>query len=351
MADILSHLERLTAGDGRAVMATLLATEGARPRRPGAKLLVAADGATVGSVTLGGCVEARVSEAAHDVLASGRARLERIDLAAEEAYDLGLSCAATLELLIEPVLPSDRSASSLPSAACWLRDRMAAGHSGALVVRLDGSTARLGVLDDGTTHGSLGSPTLDQAAVSLAQTALARRASTVAAVPDLDVRVFIDVFRPVARLCVFGVGPVTLPLLRFARELDMHTVVVAARERRNDTPAVSDAHEVHTGQPGVIAGRLRIGRGDAVVILSHDYKYEIPVLEVVLRGDAGYIGLLGSRRRGAAVRGLLAERGLPADALERVRVPAGLDLGAEAPAEIALSILAEIMVQRTAKRP
>ncbi|HUF14223.1 MAG TPA: XdhC family protein [Longimicrobiales bacterium] len=359
MADLLSHLAQLTAENRAAVLATLVATEGARPRLPGAKLLIGADGATVGSVTLGGCVEARVAEAVKDVVASGRARVMRVDLSAEEAFDLGLSCSATLELLVEPVLPSDSSDASLLHVAPLLREQVQARKRAALVVRLEAPHTRLAVLDDGTTYGTLGTPALDAAAASQAAAALARETSTVAVLPVDDARVFIDVFLPPRRLFVFGAGPVSGPLLRFARELEMHTTLVDAGFDGSDEGAGSDARpvyaagrptlnadEVRVGSPGRIAVELGIGARDAVVIVAHDYKYEIPVLESVLRGDADYIGLLGSRRRGEAVRGLLGERGVPADALARVRVPAGLDVGAEAPAEIALAILAEIMALR-----
>lgn len=359
MADLLSHLAQLTAENGAAVLATLVATEGARPRLPGAKLLIGADGAAVGSVTLGGCVEARVAEAVEDVVASGRARVMRVDLSAEEAFDLGLSCSATLELLVEPVLPSDPSDASLARVASLVREQVQARKPAALVVRLEAPHARLAVLDDGTTYGTLGTRALDTAAVSQATAALAREASTVAVLPVDDTRVFIDVFLPPRRLFVFGAGPVTGPLLRFARELEMHTILVDAAFEGSDEAAGSDggpvyaagrpafqADEVRVGSPGRIAAELGIGARDAVVIVAHDYKYEIPVLESVLRGDADYVGLLGSRRRGEAVRELLGERGVPADALARVRVPAGLDVGAEAPAEIALAILAEILALR-----
>lgn len=344
MANLLSHLQRLAAGNGAAVMATLVATEGARPRLPGAKLLIGADGAAIGSVTLGGCVEARVAEAAQDVLEIGHARLIRVDVAAEDALDLGLSCAATLELLVEPVLPSDRSEGSLLEVMAWASDQVGAGRTAAVVVRLNGYGERLGVLDDGTTRGSLGSPALDAEAVALARTALEAGASAVDLVPESDERLFIDVFAPPLRLCVFGAGPVTEPLLRFARDLQMQTVLVEARAERLGLPGEAD--EVRIGSPGRIAGSLGIGARDAVVILSHDYKYELPVLEAVLGGEAGYVGMLGSRRRGKAVAAMLAERGMPHDAIARLRVPAGLDLGAEAPAEIALAILAEILALR-----
>ena len=362
MPDLLSHLERLGIENRAAVLATLVATEGARPRLPGAKLLIGDDGATVGSVTLGGCVEARVGVAVRDVIDSGRSRLMRVDLSAEEALDLGLSCPATLDLLVEPVLPSDPSAASLLNVAARVREAVRSRKPAAMVARLDAPHSRLAVLVDGTTYGTLGSPAVDAAAAEQARGAIVRDASTSALLAVDDTRVFIDVFSPPRRLFVFGAGPVSGPLLRLARELEMYTVLIEAGPEAGDGVAASDARstrspatstlhadEVHVGSPGRLAADLDLGERDLVVIVAHDYKYEIPVLESVLRGAAEYVGVLGSRRRGEALRGLLAERGVAAEALARMRVPAGLDVGAEAPPEIALAILAEIMALRTGR--
>lgn len=329
--DLLSELAR--AGDG-AVVATLIATHGARPRNAGARLLIHADGTTRGSVTLGGCVEQRLIEAARAVSASGSARLLLVDLAEEEALDLGMGCAATLELLVEP-------ARSIARDADMLRERVARGQRAALILAPDAPDARLLVFDDGGTHGSLGDAGLDAYAAEHARASMRARRSGLLSAGDGRPRLFIDVHAPPKNLFVFGVGPVTAPLVRFARELELRTVVVDGRVRRSDD--APDADDVRLGSPSAIASELSFDPESAVVVLAHDYKQELPILERVLAGEPAYVGMLGNRRRGQAVLDMLRERGVPADAVARVRVPAGLDLGAETPAEIALAILAEIV--------
>lgn len=346
MQEFLSHLEELEEAGRPAVLATLVATHRARPRRPGAKLVIDADGATIGSVTLGGCVETRVAEAARGVLDDGCTRLLRVDLSAEEALDLGMGCAATLELLVERVVAvGGAPGSSYPGAL--VRQRLGAGERVAVITRLDAPHDRMVVLDD-TTHGTLGDAARDEIATRLAREAIDGGRSLVVEDNDLG-RLFVDVFAPPATVFVFGVGPVTGPLLRIAREIGMRTVLVDPAAERAD-PHSDDADEVRVGSPARVAQQLAIARDDVVILLAHDYKHELPVLERVLASDAGYIGMLGSRRRGAAVLGALAERGVSEPMLARVHVPAGLELGAESPAEIALAIMAQAMAARSARQ-
>src|SRR5262249_10894224 len=133
-----------------------------------------------------------------------------------------------------------------------------------------------------------------------------------------DARVFLDRVAPPLTLVIVGAGQIAMTLTRFARELDMRTVVVDGRERYATAARFPDADDICVGMPSEIVAELAPGRNAAVVLVAHDYKYELPVLRQVLRSPAGYIGLLGSRKRGAAVREVLAAEGFTPDELARV---------------------------------
>jgi xanthine dehydrogenase accessory factor len=160
-------------------------------------------------------------------------------------------------------------------------------------------------------------------------------------------RVYVELHAPPLTLLVFGATHVAMPLVSLARVLGLRTVVVDGRERFATRERFPHADDLIVGMPSEIAERLPLGPSSLVVLLAHDYKYDLPVLRAVLASDAAYVGVLGSARRGRALLEFLAEEGVPPDALARVRVPTGLDIGARTPEEIALSVIAEAMaVQR-----
>jgi xanthine dehydrogenase accessory factor len=132
-----------------------------------------------------------------------------------------------------------------------------------------------------------------------------------------------------------------MPLVSLANVLGMRTVVVDGRDQFATRERFPAADEIIAGMPSEIAERLPLGRETLVVLLSHDYKYDLPVLQAVLGSEAAYIGVLGSKRRGRALLDFLAGEGVPPDQLARIRVPIGLDIGGNTPEEIALSVLAE----------
>ena len=139
-------------------------------------------------------------------------------------------------------------------------------------------------------------------------------------------------------------------LVNLAREMGLKTVVVDGRPRFATRERFPHADELLIGIPSEIAGKLEYTSSTFVVLTAHDYKYDIPVLKTVLKTEAAYIGLLGSKKRGQAILKFLKESGVDEQALDRVRVPTGLDIGAQTAAEIALSILAEAFAVKAARR-
>lgn len=329
-------------------MATLVATEGSSPREAGARMWVDAAGRVLGSVTIGGCVDARVIEEAGRVIDDGSPTLVSMSLGDEDAWALGMTCGGTVDVLIEPV---DGASAADPVVRAFdaVRAELEAGRAAVLVAPLDGSVARLVVRADGTRTGSLGDDRVDAAAADAAQALLAGESSGIRTVhgPAGDLRLYFERHAPPLTLVVFGATHVAMPLVSLARVLGLRTVVVDGRERFATRERFPTADDLIVGMPSEIAERLPLGPSSLVVLLSHDYKYDLPVLRAVLASPAAYVGVLGSARRGRALLDFLREDGVSEDQLARVRVPVGLDIGARSPEEIALSVLAEALaVQR-----
>jgi xanthine dehydrogenase accessory factor len=343
MSELFDHLDQLRESPGKVAVATLVNTRGTTPRKEGAKMLVGEGGAVLGSVTIGGCVDAQVLEQSADVLKTMQPRLLELNLGDEEAWEIGLTCGGTIEVFLEP-LGFDRETPGATRLYERVRRHAEGGRRGALVTRLDGGGAKLLVLDDGTVEGSLGDLAADEHFGAEARDAMARGTSRT--VLQEGVRAFVEVFAPPALLLVVGASHVAIPLVGLARIMGYRTVVVDGRPRFATRERFPDVDELKVGVPSELVSAYALGPATALVLVAHDYKYDLPVLRHALATPVGYIGMLGSTRRGAAVLKLLQEEGIADDLLARVRVPIGLDLGARSAPEIALAIMAEIQAVR-----
>lgn len=350
MSEIWDELDQLLDSRERVAMATLVATRGTTPKKEGAKMWVGEGGRILGSVTIGGCVDARVIEEAEEILAAGSAKRIAMSLSDEEAWDFGMSCAGTVEVLIEPVAlgePSD----PVVQAYARVRESVAAGRHAIVVSRLDSDSARLVIVERQGRSGTLGSTDLDAAAVAAAEGVIARGSSRTIELQlgESTIELFFELHGPTARLLVFGATTVAIPLVELARTLGFRTVVVDARPRFASAERFPNAGEIRIGNPAEIAMELPLGPTTCVVLLAHDYKYDVPILREVLQHDVAYLGLLGSRGRGRAILDFLREEGVPEEQLQRIHVPVGLDIGAQSAPEIALSILAEAVAVRSGR--
>jgi len=332
--DALDLIERLRRTGRPAAMATLVRTIGTTPRKEGTKMFVDASGDVFGSVTIGGCVDGRVIEESGDVLSSAAPRLVRFDLGDAEAWEIGLTCGGTVDVLLEPF--SEEIANLYEIA----RSELEAGRAVALVTPLGAPAARSLILADGTVRG----PVPDSIPSDLLRSSATSRTITT---DSGDV--YVEVLRPPATLLIFGAGVVAIPLVSLAKVLGFRTVIVDGRPRFATRERFPDAGELRIGIPSEIAEETRLGPTTPVVLVAHDYKIDVPVLIRALRSDAPYIGLLGSRRRGAAILQMLRDEGIGEEQLRRVRVPIGLDLGADTAEEIALAVMAEIVAVRHGK--
>ena len=291
-------IDQIRRSGKRAVMATLVGTHGTTPRKEGTKMFVGEDGAIFGSVTIGGCVDARVIERATEVLQSSRPSLLNMQLGDEDAWEIGLTCGGTIDVFIETLNPS--------------LYEIAKGRSIAIATDVRSGSHALIEPPDGRSR-------------------------------MLDDKIYLEVLRPPSTLFIFGAGAVAIPLVTFAKAVGFRAVIIDGRPRFATRDRFPDADEIRVGIASELAEKIEFNAMTPVVLVAHDYKYEIPVLKRVLATDAPYVGLLGSRRRGATILQMLRDAGVDASQLARVRTPIGLDLGGESAADIALSIVSEIV--------
>lgn len=301
------------------VLATLVGATGSTSKKLGAKMVVGHSGRLIGAVTIGGCVDAQVIEAADALVAQGGKRLLSISLSDDEAWEIGLTCGGAVEVLLERVEPG---AAGNPTLQAHRRamDLVDAGQTAVIVTPLEPA----------------GAP------YTLTERELTDRA--------FDGRVFLDRIAPPATLMIVGAGQVAISLTRFARELEMRTIIIDGRDRYATRERFPDADEIRVGMPSEIVASIPANKHLAAVLVAHDYKYELPVLRQLLRAPVGYIGMLGSKKRGVAMRDILRDEGFTDEELARVHTPIGLDLGGKQSAEVALAIIAEIVAVRYGKR-
>jgi xanthine dehydrogenase accessory factor len=349
MEELFADIEKFTQAEKRVAMATLVATRGTSPKREGAKMWIGEEGRILGSVTIGGCVDARVIAESEQALSSFQSRLVEMKLGNEDAWEIGFSCAGDLDVLIEPVdLTRGDNVLELYRTVRATVDR---GKRAVIATPLRDTLRKLLIVEDGETFGTLGTPELDREAQTIAAQLMRRgTSSTVSLAPD-SAPVFFEVHGPPPTLIVFGASHVGMPLVSLAHDLGLKTVVVDGRPRFATRDRFPDVDRLLIGIPSEIAETLSYNSSTFVVLTAHDYKYDLPVLKVVLPARPAYVGLLGSKRRGAAIKEFLREGGMDPALLDQLHVPTGLDIGAETAPEIALSILAEAVALRSGRQP
>ena len=342
MDELFTDLEKLAKVEKRVAMATLIGTRGTSPKREGAKMWVGEEGRILGSVTIGGCVDARVIAEAEKALATSQSRLLQVDLGDEDAWEMGLSCAGSLDVLIEP-FDLETADNKLIETYHAVRSAVEQGKSVAIVTPLKEGAQRLLVFEDENTDSA---DEVRRVAFDL----IRKRKSATVSIGDPAVEVFIEVHGPPPTLIVFGAGHISMPLVSLAHDLGLKTIVVDGRPRFATRERFPEVDELLIGIPSEIAQTLSYNSSTFVVLTAHDYKYDLPVLKVVLPAGAAYIGLLGSKRRGKAIKEFLKDSGMDEALLDRLHVPTGLDIGADSASEIALSILAEAVAIKSGRR-
>ena len=353
MQDVLAELVAIWRTGAPAGLATVVRTFRSAPRPAGAAMVVSPDGTVSGSVS-GGCVEAAVYESAVEVAGTGVARLERYGVSDDDAFAIGLTCGGILDIFVEAI-----SRETFPQLDVVAAD-IAALRPVAIATVVDHpDTAWVGrrlVVRPASVEGTLGSEHADSAVADDVRGLLAAgRSETITYGPDGERRgegmaVFVASHAPPPRMLVFGAIDFAAAVAQQGAFLGYRVTVCDARSVFATPARFPNAHEVVVEWPHrYLAAQVDAGELDGrsvLCVLTHDPKFDVPLLEVALRLDVAYVGAMGSRRTHDTRLARLREAGLTDVELDRLSSPIGLDLGARTPEETAVSIAAEIIARR-----
>ena len=305
MREVADELSRWSSEGDAVAIATVVETWGSSPRPLGSKMLVSRTGRMAGSVS-NGCIEGDVFEEAQKVLATGESRLVEYGVADEVAFGVGLACGGHIEVFIQPATPVHDTALKL-----------LAGEK-PFVLTTDLSTG---------------------------QTALEERTPD-SELPRRHDGQFEEPFARPAHMVIVGAIHIAIPLHRLAKVMGYRVTVVDARAQFATKERFPEADEILVSWPDEALSSLKIDRSTALVILTHDPKFDLPALRAALPSGAGYIGAIGSRKTNQNRFDALRSEGFSEEQLGRVRGPIGLDLGGRGAEETALGIMAEVTAAR-----
>ena len=357
MRDILDTITKWWDSGETFGLATVVRTFRSAPREPGAALAVSDSGEVVGSVS-GGCVEGAVYELAREVCETGQAVLQTYGVSDDDALSVGLTCGGILHIFVEPV-----DAAGFPELG-GVAAGIAAGEPVAVATVIEGpgrvgarrviwAAAEPGAAARVGATGTLGAgDRLDQAVDDDVRGMLAqgltgvRRYGAHGERRGDDLAVFVHSFAPPPRMLVFGAIDFAAAVARAGKFLGYRVTVCDARPIFATPARFPEADEVVVDWPHRYLARTPVDERTVICVLTHDPKFDVPLLEVALRTPAGYIGAMGSRRTHEDRLARLREAGLSAAELARLRSPIGLDLGARTPEETAVSVAAELIQLR-----
>ena len=360
MRDILSKITKWWAAGETFGLATVVRTYRSAPRDPGAALAVSAGGEVIGSVS-GGCVEGAVYELSLGVCETGDPVLQTYGVSDDDAFAVGLTCGGILDIFVEPVNQARFPELGEIAAAVERGEPVAVatviagpGQVGARrVIWAGDAPAGAGDGWHAGASGTLGSgERLDQAVDDDARGMLAQGLTGIRRYGEHGERrgdelsVFVNSFAPPPRMLVFGAIDFAAAVARVGKFLGYHVTVCDARKVFATAARFPDADEVVVDWPHRFLAGTNVDARTVICVLTHDPKFDVPLLEVALRTPAGYIGAMGSRRTHDDRLARLREVGVTDEELARLRSPIGLDLGARTPEETAVSIAAELIQLR-----
>ncbi|GAA2810554.1 XdhC/CoxI family protein [Saccharopolyspora taberi] len=337
MRDIAEQLLEWAGAGERFAIASVVGVRGSAPRGPGAAMAVKADGAVLGSLS-GGCIEGSVHEAALEALRTDQPSRHDYDYDPDDPFAVGLTCGGEIDVHIQPVDPR-RDAALVSALRATVRGEPVA------LARALATGAAVAVWPD-RVEGSTVDPELDDRIAVEARGMLAQDVTGLRALCGDDA-VFVESWATPPRMLVFGAIDYAAALARQGKFLGYHVTVCDARAVFATAARFPDADEVVVRWPHQYLAECDVDERTVICVLTHDAKFDVPVLERALRGNAGYVGALGSRRTHADRLRRLREAGLTDAELDRLHSPIGLDLRASTPEETAVSIAAEIIATRT----
>ncbi|WP_046472232.1 XdhC family protein [Allosalinactinospora lopnorensis] len=349
MRDIRGSVADLYESGETFALATVIETYRSAPREAGAAMAVSASGEVIGSIS-GGCVEGAVYELAQEVIANGEPARDRYGISDDDAFAVGLTCGGTLHVLVEPV--NRTFYPQLPEVIGSID-----AHEPVAVATIASGPRRLGarrIIRPHRAEGDLGGERLaaavdDDARGLLAQgsTGILRYGADGQRRGD-ELEVFVRSFAPAPRMLVFGAIDFAAAVADIGSYMGYRVTVCDARPVFATAKRFPNAEEVLVKWPHVYISEVEaeIDERTAICVLTHDPKFDVPVLEAALRTPAGYIGAMGSRRTHDDRMARLRAAGVGEDQLARLRSPIGLDLGARTPEETAVSVAAELIQTR-----
>ena len=348
MRDVIDDVEAWWRADEEVGVGTVVGTWRSAPRQPGAAMAVGPDGTAVGSVS-GGCVEGAVYELAEAARDTGIARLARYGVSDDDAYAVGLTCGGVVDVFVERV-----SRASFPELGDVVAD-VRVGRPVAVATLISGDDARMGrrlIVRPESVLGTLGSARLDDAVRDDVRGMLVQGTTGVLHYgPDGerrgdDIAVFVACYAPRPRMIVFGAIDFAAAVARVGSFLGYRVTVCDARPRFATKKRFPDADEVVVAWPHRYLEKADVDERTVICVLTHDPKFDVPLLEIALRKPLGYVGAMGSRRTNTDRLAKLRELGLSESELARLHAPIGLDVGARTPEETAVSVAAEIIASR-----
>ncbi|MFI6280271.1 XdhC family protein [Streptomyces sp. NPDC050988] len=352
MLDIAEELHRWVEQGRDFAVASVVAVGGSAPRQPGAALAVDSDGTAIGSVS-GGCVEGAVYELCQQALADGKPVLERFGYSDEDAFAVGLTCGGIIDILVTPVRTEDSNREIFASALATATR----GEAAAVARIASGPPELLGrallVGPDGSYEGGFGAhPELDRTAVDEARAFLDAGRTGTLEIGEQGSRcgapltLLIESSVPPPRMIVFGAIDFASALVRIGKFLNYRVTVCDARPVFATAARFPEADEIVVDWPHRYLERTQVDARTVLCVLTHDAKFDVPLLQLALRLPVAYVGAMGSRRTHLDRNERLREVGVTELELTRLHSPIGLDLGARTPEETALSIAAEIVANR-----
>ncbi|MBF6191622.1 XdhC family protein [Nocardia implantans] len=332
MRELAARLSRWHAANTVYVLATVVRVTGSAPRPAGATMAVDEAGNVRGSLS-GGCVEGEVYELCREVLESGVPVRRTFGYSDADAFAVGLTCGGELEIVVHRITPAE-----YPAVEAAL------DPAGPMTFVRDLATGAVAALGPASAVGAH----FDDAVVRQARAMLCAGATGVRVVgcADRERTVFIESFASAPRMLVFGATDFTTALCGVGRLLGYRVTVCEARPAFADHARMPDADEVVRDWPDRYLRRTRVDARTVICVLTHDPKFDIPVLTEALRLPVAYVGAMGSRRADRDRRRRLRAAGLTEHELRRLHSPIGLELGGRTPEETAVAIGAEIVAVR-----
>jgi len=347
MEDIYREIKRLRTDREKAVLATVITKLGSAPREKGAKLLVREDGSSIGSIS-GGCVEAETWQEAMQVMQTGESKVIGFHLTEKEAVESGLICGGRIEVYLEPLWMDYASEEGdIFEEITHILSREGRAFL-ATAIKREASKGQEKILirQEGSTLGSLGDKLLDNSIITHTREMIGKEEPVLVTIKNSqnkECEIYLEPILPTPILFIFGGGHISLPLARIAKIVGFKVAVIDDRELYANKDRFPEADEIYPLEFEKFFEQFELSPRAYIVIVTRGHLHDELVLEKALKTEAAYIGMIGSKRKVRYTYDNLMRKEITEEQLSRVHAPIGLDIKAETPEEIAISIMAEII--------